>query len=265
MSRLTVATFNVRYGTAADGPDHWEHRWPVFGDVVAALGADVLCLQEALTFQLAHAHHVLPGFRSVGVCRTNGQVGTGGGEMVPVLWRADRLELVDAGHFWLSPEPHLPGRIGWDAAHPRMATWAALRFAARPAALFHVINTHLDYRGPVSREEGARLIARRVAALGPHVPVLVTGNFNGAEDGPPYAVFRAAGFADAYRVAHPDRDPAVEGTFHQFTGSRLGERVDWVLASPHWHVRGCRIDHSTRDGRFPSDHFPVVADLELGE
>src|SRR5262249_21298638 len=72
MPRLTIVTFNVRYGTAHDGENHWERRWPVFGEAVRGLAADVLCLQECLAFQLDHVHHVWPGSHSVGVGRDNG-------------------------------------------------------------------------------------------------------------------------------------------------------------------------------------------------
>lgn len=271
MPALTVATFNVRYGTAPDGPNHWEHRWPLFGHTLQAIAADVFCLQEVLPFQLAHVHHVLPGYHAVGVSRNDGRRG---GEMVPIVWRVDRFELIDAGHFWLGAEPHIPGVFGWDARHPRMVTWAALRFVRPPRAVFTVINTHFENRGSqnrgsVARAESAALIHRRVAALGPHMPVIVCGDFNSTENDPPYAALRQErlepgdGLRDAYRLMHPTPDPTADGTYHKFTGRQDVDRIDWVLVSRHWNVTAARIDHTSRGGRFPSDHFPVVAELEL--
>ena len=262
MTTLTVATFNVRFGTAPDGPNSWEHRWPVFAETVAGFGADILCLQEALSFQLVHTRNTLGGYGCVGVGRTNGL--PDGGEMVPILWRDDRFELVDAGHFWVTPTPHLVGLRGWDADSIRMTTWAALGVRERPADLFHVFNTHLDNHGAVARLEGAKLLRRRVAALGPHLPVILTGDFNSTDADPPFAEVRAAGLADAYRVANPAADPRADGTMHEFSGRRDGQRIDWIMVSPHWRVRGSRIVHTSRGRLYPSDHFPVVAELALG-
>lgn len=261
MADLTVATFNVRFGTAPDGPNHWTRRRAVLDETVAGFGADVVCLQEALPFQLDHVRGLLPGFEFVGVGRENGR--SDGGEMVPVLWRGDRFELIDAGHFWVSPTPHIPGLRGWDADSIRMTTWAALRLRDHPHAIFRVMNTHLDNHGEVARLEGARLLRRRIAALGRGMPVILAGDFNSTEADPPHADLRAAGLTDAFRAANPTPDPRAEGTRHDFTGRTDVPRIDWVMVSPHWRVRGCRIDHTFRTGVYPSDHYPVVAELTL--
>jgi endonuclease/exonuclease/phosphatase family metal-dependent hydrolase len=233
----------------------------VFDQTIAGLGADILCLQEALHFQLDHTRRLLPGFEYVGVGRNNGL--PDGGEMVPVLWHADRFELIDSGHFWVSPTPHLPGVRGWDADSIRMTTWVALRFREHPRSTFQLFCTHLDNHGPIARLEGARLLRRRIAALGPTLPVILTGDFNSTETDPPYAEVTAAGLTDAFRVANPTPDPRGEGTRHDFTGRRDVPRIDWIMVTPHWRVRRCRIDHTSHNGSYPSDHYPVVAELEF--
>lgn len=58
----------------------------------------------------------------VGVPRNDGKTQ---GEAVPVFWRNDKFRRVAASqggtgrdgveHFWLSPTPHVPGSVGWDA------------------------------------------------------------------------------------------------------------------------------------------------------
>jgi endonuclease/exonuclease/phosphatase family metal-dependent hydrolase len=265
--RLTVATFNIRYGTAADGPNHWDRRWRLAGDAAAGLKADVLCVQECLPFQAGHLVHVLPGYQWVGVGRDDGKWAHG--EMTPIFWNADRLEVIDAGHYWLSQEPHVPGSRGWDAKHPRVVTWAVLGPRDDPLTIFHVFNAHFDFDGAQAREQSARLVHRRATTVGPHMPVVVAGDFNCVDTDPSYRALTADRFevgdalVDVYRAAHPEAGPE-DGTFHDFTGRRDGRRIDWVLATPHWKVVGCRIDRTADGDRYPSDHFPVVAELELG-
>jgi len=66
---------------------------------------------------------------------------------------------------------------------------------------------------------------------------------------------------DTYRIAHPTR-AANEGTFSNFkAGATDGSRIDWIGVSREWRVVTATIDRTERDGRTPSDHFPVTAVL----
>ena len=263
MPRLTVATFNIRYGSAADGPNHWENRWPLVADVIRKAAADVLCVQECEPFQADHVVYSEPRYQCVGVSRHDGK--KSGGEMVPIFWRADRLNRIDAGHFWLSPDPHLPGVAAWGATYPRVVTWATLRLPGGPA--FTVFNAHFDYASSRAREESANLLHRRATAVGSGMPVIVAGDFNGTDADPAYQTLTTDrlspgdALVDVYRATHPTPGPD-DGTLHDFTGTAT-RRIDWLLASPHWTVNDCRIDRTSRDGMYPSDHFPVVAELLL--
>ena len=49
------------------------------------------------------------------------------------------------------------------------------------------------------------------------------------------------------------------GRFNDFRGTRRGERFDYVFASSALEVLDAGIVHDNEDGRYPSDHFPVVA------
>ena len=51
------------------------------------------------------------------------------------------------------------------------------------------------------------------------------------------------------------------GMFHQ----DLGMRIDLVLASPELQVADAYVDREARKGKGPSDHAPVVVDLDLDE
>jgi endonuclease/exonuclease/phosphatase family metal-dependent hydrolase len=97
--------------------------------------------------------------------------------------------------------------------------------------------------------------------------VIVTGDFNAGEGSEPYkALFDpsdggASPLRDAYRLAHPTR-AANEGTFSEFkAGAPGGSRIDWIGVSREWEVVWAAIDRTERDGRTPSDHFPVTAVL----
>lgn len=260
---VRVMSFNVRYGTAKDGANHWDRRKEFLAETVKAFGPDLLGTQETLGFQRDFLAGKLPGYGVFGVGRDDGKEK---GEMMALYWRKARFEKVDGGHFWLSETPRVAGSKSWDSSLPRMATWVKLKdkLGGKPV-LF--VNTHFDHRGRTARLEAAKLIRDRVAALGAGCSVIVTGDFNSGEGSPPYkALFAPRGkeespVADSYRLAHPKRE-AGEGTTTGFkAGASTGSRIDWIGVSRDWKVAAAGIDRTAKDGRTPSDHFPVTAIL----
>jgi endonuclease/exonuclease/phosphatase family metal-dependent hydrolase len=125
------------------------------------------------------------------------------------------------------------------------------------------LNTHFDHRGRKARLESAKLVRKWVAALPGNPPVLVTGDFNSGEGSEPYKALVGGDnptLIDAYREVHPTR-AKDEGTFHGFKGGRTAARIDWLLHTDQFAATAAAIDHTSRAGRYPSDHFPVTAVL----
>jgi endonuclease/exonuclease/phosphatase family metal-dependent hydrolase len=252
---LRVMTFNIRYGTAADGPDAWQTRSRLALAAIRDRDPAVVGLQEALRFQLDAIAQALPHYGQVGVGRDDG---VQAGEYAAILYDRRRLALLDQGTFWLSDTPEVPRSMTWGNRFPRIVTWARLqdRTAGRT---FYVFNTHFDHESQPSRERSAELLLARIAArTAPQDPVLLTGDFNAGEDNPAFRAI-AARLADTFRAIHPSATEV--GTFHAFAGGRGGPKVDAVLASPEWQVMDAEIVHVNENGRYPSDHFPVVATL----
>src|SRR3546814_7474041 len=96
-------------------------------------------MQEVLQHQKQAVEADLPAYQFVGVARDDGKAK---GEYSMLGFRRDRFALVGSGTFWLSPTPDVPSK-GWDAALPRIATWARLRDRTAERDLL-VVNTHLD-------------------------------------------------------------------------------------------------------------------------
>jgi endonuclease/exonuclease/phosphatase family metal-dependent hydrolase len=262
---VRVMSFNIRYGTAKDGGDHWDKRKEFLAATIAAFDPDLLGTQETLAFQRDFLARAMSTHEAFGVGRDDGK---DGGEIAALLFRKVRFEKVAGGHFWLSPTPDAVGSKGWDAALPRIATWVKLRDRTDPAGKpVFFLNTHFDHVGKKARAESAKLIRQKLAELGTGCRLVVTGDFNAGEASDPYrALFAKDGDAaspvvDSFREIHPQRGPA-EGTFNGFKPTATkGERIDWIAASRDWEIRTATIDRTVKDGRVPSDHFPVTATL----
>lgn len=265
-SAVRVMSFNIRCGSAQDGDNHWDRRRDFLVETIRACDPDLLGTQETLAFQRDFLAEQLAGYDHLGAGRDDGREQ---GEMMALFYKRERFEKLEGGHFWLSETLHEAGSKSWDSSLPRMVTWVKLRDRrqadAPPIAFF---NTHFDHRGPTARLESARLLRQQIETLGTGCAIVVTGDFNTAEASPPYvALFgpadgQPAPVRDSYRVVHPDR-AADEGTFCNFQADATkGARIDWIGVSPDWHIASAVIDRTSRDGRTPSDHFPVIATLQ---
>ncbi len=258
---LRVMTFNVRFGTASDGENHWDKRKEFLAETIKAFEPELLGTQETLGFQRDYLGEQLPGYGVLGVGRDDGKEQ---GEMMALCYKKARFEKLGEGHFWLSEAPDTPGSKSWDSSLPRMATWVKLKDLRQPSAqpIFY-LNTHFDHRGPMARLESAKLVRRRIEELARGCSILVTGDFNSGEGSPPYqALFgelngQKSLVIDAYRSVHPER-AKDEGTATGFDVTKTGgSRIDWIGCSRDFQVLEARINRVHRNGRPPSDHFPV--------
>jgi endonuclease/exonuclease/phosphatase family metal-dependent hydrolase len=263
---LRVMSFNIRYGTAKDGDNHWDKRRDFLVETIRKFDPDLLGTQETLGFQRDYLAEQLDGYQAIGVGRDDGK---DEGEMTAVLYRTERFELLDHGHFWLSETPDVPGSKNWDAALTRMVTWLKLqdrKSSDQPPLYF--FNTHFDHIGREARAQSAMLLKKRIEELSGQPPVVLSGDFNEAEGSRPYhALFDPVDsmpplLQDTYRAANPVRG-SEEGTFSGFLVTNRGAgRIDWIACTRQFKVKNAVIDRTEREGRTPSDHFPVTAVLE---
>lgn len=258
---LTVMTFNIRYGTANDGENRWALRKDQLFELVKDQNADLIGLQEALDFQIDEIVAANSMYGVIGVGRDDG---ARKGEYAAILFRRDRFQVSDAGTFWFSDTPNVIASKSWGNRITRICTWA--RLVDRDGrALWH-FNVHLDHESQPSRERSAQLLRKRIDERPfPSEPVVVTGDFNAGEKNPAVASMTAGGtLVDTFRVVHADEQTV--GTFTGFDVTKTtGEKIDYVFAPAGTHVMRAEIIRTARGGRAPSDHFPVVAQIQFGD
>ncbi len=268
---IRVMSFNIRYGTAPDGENAWPHRREMVFDIIRDHQPDVIGMQEVLKGQLDQLLRALPEYRSLGVGRRDG---ISIGEFAPILYRADRFEVLAQGGFWLSDTPTVPGSTSWGNTIPRICTWAHLR-DRRTGRSFYFYDTHLDHRSPPSQQRSAEMIAQRIDQHPNKTgPVILVGDFNSAEDTSTIRYLKgeidrayettedpppSPHLRDTFRVVYPDA--IAVGTFNGFRGDRSRAKIDYVLVSDGIEVLRAAIIHASKDGRYPSDHFPVTATI----
>lgn len=267
MGPIRVMSYNIRYDNQGDGDHRWSNRAPLLTDVIRRHDPDVLGIQEGLHHQVQHLDGQLPGHVYVGVGRDDG---ASRGEYSAIFIRSSRFSVVSEGTFWLSKTPVGPS-VGWDAALPRICTYALLDDLASGGYLW-VLNTHFDHLGEVARLESARLIRQTVRSLqeqNPDIPVVVMGDFNAIPGSPPIRELESA-FQDAFSSRYLKTSGPIGpfGTFNGFVRQQeYKTRIDYVFHSSGLVTTRYIVDDAgARSGTlFPSDHFPVVVDMKMSE
>jgi len=254
---LNVMTFNIRYGKAKDGPDAWPLRKTRTFRILQKYKPDVVGMQEALWGQIQDIKKAMPSYGVVGVGREDGRIR---GEFAPIMYNTGRLQLLRSDTFWMSETPDVPDTTSWGNYIVRICTWAYF-YDLRSRRCFYQFNTHLDHISQLSREKSAAMILDRIKKVAPKDPVLVTGDFNSGEQNPAIDEMRKGGFRDTFRVLYPDLK--IEGTTTAFKPRRQRDKIDYVFVDGAWNVEAAAIPDDKYDGRWPSDHLPVTAEVVL--
>ena len=256
MDALRCMTFNIRVAHALDRQNRWYRRRDLVLDVIGEYGPQLLSLQEVVPFQLDEVLTAFPGLGAIADRRYAGRMGT----YAPILFARETFEPAQSGDFWLAPDPDGSRARGWDAAVPRICTWAVFRMRESDER-FVVFNSHFDQRGVSARLESARLVVSRLRALR-HFPRLVMADLNADEASDALKLIRGAGFRDTFRDLYPDEEAFTYHGFHGKGVRNLG-KIDYILCDGRWETLAAGVVRTGREDRYPSDHFPVTAELRL--
>lgn len=259
---LRVITFNIRYDEPRDGVNAWANRKEKVASIIRFHKADVVGVQEALLTQLRDLERLLPDFAWCGVGRTDGKEG---GEYSAILYRKSRFQLLKCETFWLSETPENAGSMGWDAAYPRIVTWAKFKDRVSKNVFIH-FNTHFDHRGEKARTESASLILKRIGEISGNTPYFFTGDLNVKEDSQAYKTLKT-GSASVHlldaKYASSNGSFGGDSTFSAFKELQPGNKIDYIFVREGTRVLEHGVLADQWNGLWASDHLPVLAEIVL--
>lgn len=255
---VTFLTYNIRFDNPADGDDAWPVRRDFLAGQLKFYKPDVFGIQEGLHRQVEYLQEQLPGYAHVGVGRDDGREA---GEYSALFYRTDRFRALESGTFWLSETPDTVSK-GWDAALPRICTWALLEDSVA-GSLIYVFNTHFDHVGKAARKASAALILQKIAEINTGgYPTVLMGDLNSEPGEDPIAVLQSAMNEASDATREPPFGP--EGTFNGFKFHEpVTRRIDYVFTRPGMHVLQYAVLSDSRNCHYPSDHLPVLVRVEM--
>jgi endonuclease/exonuclease/phosphatase family metal-dependent hydrolase len=257
--QVRVMSYNMRYDNPDDGDNRWEIRRETLTNLLRYHAPDFIGAQELLDHQLAYVLSRLPGYAKTGVARTDGKTK---GEYACIIYNSKAFRLIEEHTFWLSPYPDSVGLRGWDAALERICSYGLFE-DRKSHRRFWVLNTHFDHMGQTARLESAKLIWKKIQALnkGRNLPYVLTGDLNSQPDEAP-AQYLAAQLQNAREVSE-----LVYGGIDTWENFNFKEQpkgcIDYIFLSRSPAIKVTKFATLTDsyNGKYPSDHLPVVADL----
>ncbi|CAH0482212.1 unnamed protein product [Peronospora belbahrii] len=241
---LKMMTFNLRFDGIEDGFNSWIYRKDHVADIIDRYHPVIMTTQEGLKKQLDELESLLKyPYKRFGVEHDEN------GEFEQIFYDAEVLELLDNGDFWLSKTPDTPRTQGWDAACVRIVTWG----------------NH--------REESSKLLWKRMQQIAGDAPLFLMGDFNQFRHTSTYNYFTSREDGPRLHEAWPEAVKQigdVSYTYHGWAGVkndeeknavRAANHIDWILFRPQMTVLTTEVITESRNGRYPSDHYPILAEV----
>ena len=280
---VRTMSYNIRCEIDADtGDTAWNARRKALCDFVKEVDPDVIGFQEVSPNQMAYLKSQLTDYEIFGKHRwaDNTQLAT------PVAYKKSRFALLDGGTFWLSTTPDVQGSMslpgGNTGSDPETCSWALLKDRTT-GGVFCFFSTHLDWKQPVCRKLQMEIAVERVMRYVDNaVPTFIMGDLNARWWENTIAEVACSNLNNACLISSTtptgpwrtfngweylsgDDEPSYEAQFNLPSAERNPTPVDYILTSRDIAVDAFAIRNDTQPGKeqYPSDHFPVVAELVM--
>lgn len=259
--QIKVMSYNIRLDVASDGDNRWDARKDKVAGLMSYYEADFIGSQEVQHHQLQYLLSQLTKYNYIGVGRDDGKEA---GEYSCIFYNKEKFEVIQQSTFWLSQTPDSVS-MGWDAAYMRVCTYGLFKIK-KTGKLLWVFNTHLDNEGATARLEGIKLITERILKLNKekNYPVILSGDFNSLPEDAP--VKYAGNLLQNTRSISKEKPYGPADTWEAFEFNKKPDGcIDYIFVSKdkRWAVKKFATITDSYDMKYPSDHFPILATIEL--
>ena len=252
--RFTAMTFNLRVDVEVDGKNFWPRRVKSVLTIIHKHRPDFLATQEVTDRMLQDLELPLNCYQAYG----DGRNADRHGERCTLFVRKDHWKIDHSETVWLSATPTIPGSMDPEEGFPRICTMVVAS-SLRDDSKLLVVNVHLSYRSARSLDQNITTLLAYLSEwrVKYPYPVILLGDFNANPSHPIHERIKAIGLLSPL----DNRSGTIKNTFHDFLGGKGIETIDYIYYTPDLSLFSYYVDQSKIGERYPSDHFPVVADF----
>lgn len=253
-------TFNVRSDNILDVKNRWGNRAEIVYNLVQKYSCDVVGLQEVSNGMYRDIHENILDYHMVGMGRTRKLF-----TEKNTLLICKRHRILEHETFWLSNTPKKQGSSIWYSLFPRICTTAIIEL--EDGLRVRVYNTHLDCLLPHAREYGLKKIGEFIERhhAKEKLPSVLMGDFNATPNSKVIQKFSRGVYSSKKFIAVQDIDKDIynKSTMGMFKGMQKGMHIDYIFVSEEFTINDVKIVRYNQNGKYPSDHYPVVADVHI--
>lgn len=264
MAYMKVMVYNVYYQDI-------DARAANVTELLHEVDADVLLLQEVSVGWISYLKEFMAdyGYSYYAYGRYGAEFSDkemdSGDAFTPILWKSDKYDLVESGHFWLSSTPDVVRSARWIdgtvSEFPRCNCWVILRDKQTGREVF-VTAVHLDAYNSTVKYYSTDLIIQKMTELRGDRVAIAGGDWNLPLEDPAYGLIAGSEYPDMRHQAEQTTD---EGTWNSF-GKKPDDALgfgDHVFISTNAvsKVYDVLIEESKIDGVAISDHYPIVVEF----
>ena len=235
------------------------------------LDADVLLLQEVskgwiphLQKWMAEAGYSYYAYGRYGAEFSDAEMDDGDA-FTPILWKTDKYDLVESGHFWLSSTPEVVRSARWIdgtvSEFPRCNCWVILRDKETGREIF-VTSVHFDAYNTTVKTYSADLLIQKMTELRGDRPAIAGGDFNLPITDPGYTLLANSDYPDMRHLAEQTTDEGSYNAWDEKAEADYG-KGDHVFMSRDIDAKlyDILIEESRVDGKPISDHYPLIVEF----
>lgn len=274
---IRAMSYNIRMAPCAEDANtenSWDYRLPKVNMILNKYTPDIIGIQEVSSIQMRSLeesdYHVR--YKFVGKYPTKEPIESGLG----IIYNSEKLILLSKLHItWLNESQVKSGGPAWDgSSYERYVIYAKFKNIATGND-FWFMTTHFDHLGTKARQESAKIVMGIAEKL--DAPTLITGDFN---------CFPQAGGQELYQTLscgfETIKDSGkIAGSVFGVPGSWIGwdydiykqrkgyAKYDFIFVKgiskvlQHGIIDDQVWDSSFQKELYPSDHRPVLSDLDI--
>lgn len=246
---MKIVTFNIRCCDDKNGHSI-DERAPRLKQILEKYNPDIIGFQEVTPRWMEYLNRYYSGrYSFFNKYRSHTNL-----EATPIFWKEEKFECIDKGYFWFSDTPWIES-FGKDTyGCKRICMWVYLKEKCTNKEFFF-FNTHFGF-GDEEQMASVQLIKRTVDVLKAGNAIIV-GDFNMEPKSKSYNEM-IKNYIDVNAVTGNNGI-----TFHNY-GYGEEEHIDYCFTNnENIEIKStCLIDDLV-DGKYPSDHYGVLAELHI--